>query len=112
MKVKSESEVAWSCRTLGDPWTAAYQAPPSMDFPGKSTVVGCHCLLQISSIINVYSSLLLFYSYNTLLLKEVGVVVFNIKILFFLIFIFFIFSFIFISWRLITLQYSVVFAIH
>ena len=28
------------------PWTAAYQAPPSMDFPGKSTGVGCHCLLQ------------------------------------------------------------------
>ena len=83
MKVKSESEVAQSSRTLGDPWTAAYQAPPSMDFPGRSTVVGCHCLLQISSIINVYSSLLLFYSYNTLLLKEVGVVVFNIKILFF-----------------------------
>ena len=27
-------------------WTAAYQALPSMDFPGKSTGVGCHCLLQ------------------------------------------------------------------
>ena len=27
------------------PWTAAYQAPLSMDFPGKSTGVGCHCLL-------------------------------------------------------------------
>ena len=26
------------------PWTAAYQAPPSMNFPGKSTGVGCHCL--------------------------------------------------------------------
>src|SRR5574340_585529 len=24
------------------PWTAAFQAPPSMDFPGKSTGVGCH----------------------------------------------------------------------
>ena len=24
---------------------AAYQAPPSWDFPGKSTEVGCHCLL-------------------------------------------------------------------
>ena len=42
MKVKSESEVAQSCPT---PWTAAYQAPPSMGFPGKSTGVGCHCLL-------------------------------------------------------------------
>ena len=32
MKVKSESEVAQSCPTLSDPWTAAYQAPPSMVF--------------------------------------------------------------------------------
>ena len=32
MKVESESEVAQSCLTLRDPWTAAYQAPPSMGF--------------------------------------------------------------------------------
>ena len=32
MKVKSESEVAQSCRLLETPWTAAYQAPPSMGF--------------------------------------------------------------------------------
>ena len=32
MKVKSESEVAQSCPTRSDPWTAAYQAPPSMGF--------------------------------------------------------------------------------
>ena len=32
MKVKSESEVAQSCLTLLTPWTAAYQAPPSMGF--------------------------------------------------------------------------------
>ena len=32
MKVKSESEVAQSCPTLATPWTAAYQAPPSMGF--------------------------------------------------------------------------------
>ena len=32
---------------LATPWTAAYQAPLSMDFPGKSTGVGCHCLLQL-----------------------------------------------------------------
>ena len=41
MKVKSESEVAQSCPTLSSPpgssslaipWTAAYQAPPSMGF--------------------------------------------------------------------------------
>ena len=32
MKVKSESEVAQSCPTLLDPWTAAHQAPPFMGF--------------------------------------------------------------------------------
>ena len=32
MKVKSESEVVQSCPTFTDPWTAAYQAPPSMGF--------------------------------------------------------------------------------
>ena len=32
MKVKSESEVAQSCPTLAIPWTAAYQAPPSIGF--------------------------------------------------------------------------------
>ena len=32
MKVKSESEVAQLCPTLTTPWTAAYQAPPSMGF--------------------------------------------------------------------------------
>ena len=32
MKVKSEREVAQSCLTLATPWTAAYQAPPSVGF--------------------------------------------------------------------------------
>ena len=32
IKVKSESEVAQSCPTLVTPWTAVYQAPPSMGF--------------------------------------------------------------------------------
>ena len=32
MNVKSESEVTQSCPTLATPWTAAYQAPPSMGF--------------------------------------------------------------------------------
>ena len=41
VKVKSLRRV----RLLETPWTAAYQAPPSMGFPGKSTGVGCHCLL-------------------------------------------------------------------
>ena len=40
VKVKSLSRI----RLLSTPWTAAYQAPPSMGFPGKSTGVGCHCL--------------------------------------------------------------------
>ena len=31
-KVKSESEVAQLCPTLATPWTAAYQALPSMGF--------------------------------------------------------------------------------
>ena len=38
VKVKSLSHV-WPSAT---PWTAAYQAPPSMGFSGKSTGVGCH----------------------------------------------------------------------
>ena len=42
VKVKSLSRA----RLLATPWTAAYQAPPSMDFLGKSTGVGCHCLFQ------------------------------------------------------------------
>ena len=42
VKVKSLSRV----RLLATPGTAAYQAPLSMDFPGKSTEVGCHCLLS------------------------------------------------------------------
>ena len=32
MKVKSESEVAQSVQLFTIPWTAAYQAPPSMGF--------------------------------------------------------------------------------
>ena len=32
MKVKSDSEVTQSCLALRDPWTAAYQAPPSVGF--------------------------------------------------------------------------------
>ena len=43
VKVKSLSCV----RPSATPWTAAYQAPPFIwDFPGKSTGVGCHCLLS------------------------------------------------------------------
>ena len=42
VKVKSLSRV-W---LLATPWTAGFQAPPSMGFSGKSTGVGCHCLLR------------------------------------------------------------------
>jgi len=45
VKVKLLSRV----RLLATPWSTAYQAPPSMDFPGKSTGVGCHCLLHSST---------------------------------------------------------------
>ena len=45
-KVKSLSCV-W---LLATPWTAAHQAPPSMDFPGKSTEVGCHRLIRDTAI--------------------------------------------------------------
>ena len=43
MKVKSLSRV----RLLATPWTAAYQAPPSMGFSRLEYWSGCHCLLQI-----------------------------------------------------------------
>ena len=49
VKVKSLSCV----RLLATPWTAACQAPLSMDFPGKGTGVGCHCLLQIKDTYNL-----------------------------------------------------------
>ena len=46
MKVKSESEVAQSCPTLRDPMDCGLPGSSVHDFPGKSTGVGCHCLLQ------------------------------------------------------------------
>ena len=52
MKVKSESEVAQSCLTLSDPLDCSLGLQPRFlhpwDFPGKSTGVGCHCLLRES----------------------------------------------------------------
>jgi len=42
VKVKSLSRV-W---LLATPWTAAYQAPPSMGFSRQEYWVGCHCLLD------------------------------------------------------------------
>ena len=58
VKVKSLSR----SQLLATPWTAAYQALLSMDFPGKSTGVGCHCLLRplIVQLVNTYA----FYNFN------------------------------------------------
>ena len=33
-------------RLCATPWMAAHQAPPSLDYPGENTGVGCHFLLQ------------------------------------------------------------------
>ena len=46
LDVKSESEVSQLCPTLVTSWTVAYQVLCPWDFPGKSTGVGFHCLLQ------------------------------------------------------------------
>ena len=47
MKVKSESEVAQSFPTLGDPMDCNLSGSSIHEiFPGKSTGVGCHYLLQ------------------------------------------------------------------
>ena len=43
MHVLSHFSHVQHCATL---WTVAYQAPLSMDSPGKNTGVGCHVLLQ------------------------------------------------------------------
>jgi len=49
MKVKSESEVAQSCLTLSDPTDCSLPDSTTHGiFPGKSTGVGCHCLLLTS----------------------------------------------------------------
>ena len=71
MKVKSEREVAQSGRLLATPWTAAFQAPPSMGFskqeywsgvplPSPETLL--NSLIQFSSVqslshVQLYSTL-------------------------------------------------------
>ena len=59
MKVKSESEVAQSCPTLSDLMDCMQPTRllHSWDFPGKSTGVGCHCLLWILYIENPKNSI-------------------------------------------------------
>ena len=64
MKVKSESEVTQSCRSLATPWTAAYQAPPSMGFSRQKYWSGVPLpfyhqypsLLKLMSIVSVMLS--------------------------------------------------------
>ena len=46
MKVKSESEVAQSCLTLLDPMDCSLPGSSTHWIFGKSTGVGCHCLLR------------------------------------------------------------------
>ena len=58
-KWKVEEKLLSHVWLLATPWTAAYQAPPSIpipswDFPGKSTGVGCHCLLYIYELKALY----------------------------------------------------------
>ena len=46
VKVKSLSRA----RLLATPWTAAYQASPSMGFSRQESWSGCHCLLQLTEL--------------------------------------------------------------
>ena len=61
MKVKSESEVAQSCLTLSEtPWTAAYQAPPSMGYSRQEYWSGVPLPSPIGKQVSL--DLFLFYS--------------------------------------------------
>ena len=74
-KWKVKVKLLGRVRLLATPWSAAYQAPPSVgfsrqphglqptrllrpwDFPGKSTGVGCHCLISAKSLFNIHFTL-------------------------------------------------------
>ena len=56
MKVKSESEVS----VLATPWTAAYQAPPSMGFSRQECWTG----VPLPSPLNMPSYFLIIFSYS------------------------------------------------
>ena len=56
MKVKSESEVVQSCLTLSDPWTAAYQTPPSMGFSRQEYWSGLPLPSPKKSLLTIYPS--------------------------------------------------------
>ena len=78
------------------------------DFPGKSTGVGCHCLLRHLSLrsykIVILSRLFYFPNLRKTYFEKKG----NIS----LFILFFYDKFIYFNWKLITLQYCVGFAIH
>ena len=52
-KVKIESEVTQLCPTLATPWTAAYQAPPSMGFSRQKYWSGVPMPSPISEVIDI-----------------------------------------------------------
>ena len=66
MKVKSESQVAQSCRLLATQWTAAYQAPPSIGFSRQEYWSGVP-LPSPASGLDRRKSLLLFPFYSNFL---------------------------------------------
>ena len=54
------------------PWTVAFQAPLSVDSPGKNTGVGCHFLLQGIFPTQGLNSSLLFWQADSLPLSHLG----------------------------------------
>ena len=67
--------VTQSCLTLVTPWTAAHQAPLSWDFPGMTTGIGCHFLLQEIFLIqgsNLHLLHLLYWQAGSLPLSHPG----------------------------------------
>ena len=66
MKVKSESEVTQSCPTLATPWTAAYQAPPSMGFSRQKYWSGVPLPSLSLVIVFIYCHLFTLYTRNVI----------------------------------------------
>ena len=60
-KVKSLSRV----QLFAIPWTVAYQAPLSMEFSGKSTIEGCHFLLQKKAECRIIDAFELWFSLDS-----------------------------------------------
>ena len=72
VKVKSLSRV-W---LLGTPWTAAYEAPPSMGFSRQEYWMGCHCLLWKMWYTVIFIP---FYFYFTIFHKNLSQLLINIS---------------------------------